>query len=106
MKQVENEVVGFYTKELGLNKEALFPLLRNETWLSEEQLKDLGFITSDSNMKIAAKAKVKSKTKKMSKKNKLKDILNALFKDDVCKMIYSADEKEISFPVTIQQALE
>lgn len=98
MKQVEGDIVSFYSKQLGLNKEAIFPLLRNETWLSHEQLKDLGFITVDSNMKIAAKANVKSKSKKMSKKNKLRDILNAIFKEEVCKMIYSADEKEINFP--------
>lgn len=34
----------------------------------------------------------------MAKKNKLEAILSKIFKDPVCKMIFSADEKEINFP--------
>src|SRR5690606_10750507 len=37
MRDVENKVINFYTKELGLNKEAVSPLLKNETWLNEKQ---------------------------------------------------------------------
>lgn len=102
MKQVENEIVNFYAKELGLGKEALFPLLRNETWLTQEQLVDLGFVTTSTDMQVAAIAK-KSKSKinnKMSnKKGKLRKILDILKGDDaVAKMIFTADEKELVFP--------
>lgn len=100
-KRVETEIVSFYTKELGMNKESIFPLLRNETWLDSEQLLALGFVTSDNSVQIAAKFK-KSTNKnnnKMSKKNKLAALLAKLIGEEVaCKMIFSADEKEINFP--------
>src|SRR5690606_6839516 len=100
-KRVETEIVSFYTKELGMNKESIFPLLRNETWLDNEQLIALGFVTSDNSVQLAAKVK-KSTNKnrnKMSKKNKLATLLAKLIgEESVCKMIFSADEKEINFP--------
>ena len=101
MKQAETEIVGFYTKELGISKEAVFPLLRNETWLSNEQLLSLGFVTSTSPMQIAAKFKksTNKKNNKMSKKSKLATLLAKLIGDEVVnKVIFSADEKEIVFP--------
>lgn len=101
MKETENQIVGFYTKQLNVSKEAVFPLLRNETWLSQEQLMDLGFVTTGLDLQIAAKFK-KSTNKnnnKMSKKNKLAALLAKLIGEEVaCKMIFSADEKEINFP--------
>lgn len=100
MRDVENKVIGFYSKNLGLGKEAISPLLKNETWLSETQLQDLGFTTPSSDMKISARANT-SKTKKvnkMSKKNRLQTILKAIFEKEVNKMIFTADEKELMFP--------
>src|SRR5690606_13224419 len=100
MKDVENKVINFYTKELGLNKEAVSPLLKNETWLNEKQLIDLGFVTPVTEMKIAAIANksTNKKQNKMSKKNRLQTILKAIFDKDVNKVIYTADEKELVFP--------
>lgn len=99
IKQTENEAVSFYAKELGLNKEAIYPLLRNETWLTEEQLISLGFVTNKSNFKIAAKVKNKSKLNKMSKPSKLKAIMDIIRGVAVVnKVIYSADNKELVFP--------
>ena len=100
MRQTENEIIGFYSKHLNLSKEAITPLLRNETWLTENQLKDLGFVTSTSELKIAAKAIVKNKpkTKTMSKHNKFKAILNALVGTTVAKTIKTAEQGELSFP--------
>lgn len=101
MKQAETEIVGFYTKELGISKEAIFPLLRDETWLSNEQLLSLGFVTSTSPMQIAAKFKksTNKKNNKMSKKSKLATLLAKLIGEEVVnKVIFSADEKEIVFP--------
>lgn len=104
MKQVENEIVNFYSNTLNLGKEALFPLLRNETWLSDEQLIDLGFVTTSSDMQVAAiakKSKSKINNKMTNKKGKLRQILDILqSKGDemVAKMIFTADEKELIFP--------
>ena len=103
LKEVENNITNFYTKHLNINKEAIIPLLRNETWLNNEQLYTLGFVNSNSDLKISARAVIKSnKSKKsnMSKKNTLKAILNKLFLEDkvVNKVIFTADEGELNFP--------
>lgn len=106
MRAVENHVISFYTKELGLNKEAISPLLKNETWLNEKQLLDLGFITPVTEMKIAAIAKsTNKKQNKMSKKNRLQNILKAIFEKDVNKVIYTAEEKELVFPDLEEEAV-
>lgn len=100
LRDVENKIIQFYSKELSLNKEAISPLLKNETWLSEAQLIDLGFVTNETPMKISARAIIKSKpNNKMSKTNKLKAILNKVFGEEVInKVIFSADNKEVNFP--------
>ena len=96
VKEVENRVIHFYSKELGLNKEAISPLLRNETWLDQQQLIDLGFVTSNTHVRIAARA-IKNKNK-MSKQNKFQAILNILRGEKVVmKTIFSADNKELVF---------
>lgn len=99
-REVENNLISFYSKELNLGKEAISPLLKNETWLDIEQLQNLGFTTPTSDMKISARANT-SKTKKvnkMSKKSRLQTILNAIFKEEIAKVIFSADNKELTFP--------
>ncbi len=102
MKQAESEIVNFYTKELGINKEAVFPLLRNETWLSPEQLLNLGFVTSDNHIQIAARFKKstnKNNNKMSNKKSKLATLLAKILGEEVVnKVVFSADEKEIVFP--------
>lgn len=102
MKDVENTIVTFYSKNLTLGKEAITPLLRNETWLTESQLVDLGFVTSSTELQIAARAIIKNKIEtrnKMSLKSKLQEFL-AQYKEEpvVNKTIYTADEKELVFP--------
>jgi len=56
LRQVEHKMVGFYTKALSVQKEAILPLLKNETWLSAAQLSALGFTTSTQPIKAVAKA--------------------------------------------------
>lgn len=100
LKNTEGRMISFYSDELNLGKEAISPLLKNETWLTETQLQDLGFLTTNTEMKIAARAII-SKTKtnnKMSKKSRLQTILNAIFKEEIAKVIFSADNKELTFP--------
>lgn len=100
LRDVENRIVQFYSRELNLNKEAIAPLLKNETWLNESQLIDLGFVTSELPMKISARAIItnKSKIKTMSKTNNLKSILNKILGTVVNKVVFTADNKEIVFP--------
>ena len=99
LRDVENKIVQFYSKELNLGKEAISPLLKNETWLSETQLIDLGFVTNEVPLKISARAIIKNKSKinKMSKTSKLTAILNKLLGTTVNKMIFTADEQELAF---------
>lgn len=55
LKAIEKKLVGFYSKSLSLGEEALLPLLKNETWLTPNQLTALGFTTSRQ-VKAVAKA--------------------------------------------------
>lgn len=101
LRDVENKIIQFYTKELSLNKEAISPLLRNETWLNETQLSDLGFVTSQTEIKIAARAIINKPkiNNTMTKKSKFQAILDIIKgKEIVNKTIFSADQKELTFP--------
>lgn len=55
LRGIEKKLVGFYKKSLNLEEQALMPLLKNETWLTPNQLTTLGFTTSRQ-VKAAAKA--------------------------------------------------
>lgn len=46
LRAIEHKMVGFYTKALNIQEEALLPLLKNETWLTPGQLTALGFTTA------------------------------------------------------------
>mgnify|MGYP005989216971 CR=1 FL=1 len=63
VKECENRLVKFYTDSLGITKEAVEPLLKNETWLDITEAQDLG-ITTEAYMKVAAKAYFNSNTNK------------------------------------------
>lgn len=47
LRAVEKQLLDFYKRELNLEEEALQPLLREESWLTAEQLQTLGFTTSE-----------------------------------------------------------
>ena len=109
LKKIENKMIDFYSNQLNLNKEAIEPLLKNETYMNLNQLYDLGFVNDLNKLNIAARVfkksnKSKINKNKMSNKNKLKEIFNKLFKEEeiVNKLIYSADEKEIHFPNVLE----
>ncbi|WP_294823636.1 Clp protease ClpP [uncultured Flavobacterium sp.] len=53
----EKKLISFYKHELRLEEEAIRPLLREETWLSQQQLSSLGFTTQAPVMAVA-KAKI------------------------------------------------
>lgn len=69
LKKVENEMVKFYTESLGLTKEAVLPLLKDETWLDHKALVELGIVTEESPLKVAACADINLNTNKMNEKD-------------------------------------
>lgn len=101
LKEVENQLLKFYTDHTSNTKEAILPLLKNETWLTPEQLLSLGFIT-EMPVSIAAKIDFKNpKQKKMSEEKNtsiLQKILDALTKKDpVAKILFTDDQRELVF---------
>lgn len=63
LRACEKQLLDFYKKELNLSEEALQPLLRDESWLTQDQLETLGFTTSQP-IPVVAKAYYNSKTNK------------------------------------------
>lgn len=101
IKETENKLTKFYSQHLNLNAEAINPLLKKDTYLTEAQLVDLGFVTQEQELKLVARVStnVKNKNKKMSKPSKLQAILNIIKGVEIVnKVVYTADEKEINFP--------
>lgn len=45
VRESETKLLKFYSSATNLSNDALFPLLRNETWLNQEQSETLGFVT-------------------------------------------------------------
>lgn len=69
LRASEKQLLDFYTKELGLESEAIQPLLRDETWLTPEQLITLGFTTAQP-FQVAAKARINLNQNKMTDADK------------------------------------
>jgi len=66
LAKYEKKMLDFYKKALNINEdEAIRPILKNETWLTPDQLTALGFITEPF-VKVAAKAVFNVNTNKMS----------------------------------------
>lgn len=65
-KSLTDEMVKFYSSITGQTKEAFAPLVRDETELNENQMKDLGFLTEIRDSQIRAVA-FKSNKNSMSK---------------------------------------
>lgn len=100
IKDTENKLTKFYSEKLNLTSEAINPLLKKDTYLTETQLSDLGFITQDNELQLVARVNNNNKNKKMSKQpSKLQAILNIVRGVKIVnKVVYTADEKEINFP--------
>lgn len=107
VKSVENKILKFYTDMTGNTKEAILPLLQEETWLDEDQLLSLGFITERS-QRIAAKAILNTNSKKMDAKEEKEDgaimkaiakLLKGVVKSEVTaqKVVFTAEQKELIF---------
>jgi len=60
LKIIEDKILDFYVAKTGGNKEAISAMMKEETWLSAQQLKDLGFATEIiTTIKAVAKFNVK-----------------------------------------------
>lgn len=66
LRTIEKKMVGFYTKALSIEEQAIMPLLKNETWLTGKQLSALGFTTTPQQVKAVAKAFIKPQTPLMN----------------------------------------
>lgn len=110
VRETENRMIKFYCNATGLEKEAITPLLKNETWLTAEQLKSFGFITGDSPLKITARARFinkKPKKQKMAKGAKKKtarakmqaffDLFDLAGDETTNVVLKSADQTDVDF---------
>jgi ATP-dependent Clp protease protease subunit len=103
VKSIESRMVKFYSGVTSLEEEAILPLLKNETWLTPEQLKNFGFTNSEPLLTVAkAKININSKTRQMSKKaeSMLEKILALVVKKQTLEtslILFNADEGEVDF---------
>lgn len=99
-KATEKTMLNYYVQRTGNPLEAIEPLMRNETWLTAEQLLALGFIT-EAPMQLAAKFNINPKPNKMSKSKAeiALEKLMAIFTDEKvkAKTIFTSDQKELVF---------
>lgn len=108
-KAIEKRMLDYYVQRTGNTAEAIEPMLRNETWLTPEQLLDLGFIT-EMPMQLAAKLNINSNPNKMSK-SKAEIFfakLNAMFEGDEkvkSKTVFTSDQKELVFAEVEDEAM-
>jgi len=109
VRVVETKMIKFYCDVTGLEAEAIRPILRNETWLTPEQLKNFGFITAEAPVQIVARASIinnkKPKKNKMGKKKKKTSVLK-MFKSLLKEaqqgiitnlILLTADQVEVDF---------
>lgn len=87
LEQYNKRMVDFYKKALDIQEEGILPLLKNETWLTPEQLNTLGFTNSQvPQLTAVAKLKPKNNTNnnnmELTEKDKgwLKEQLDAVAK--------------------------
>lgn len=100
LKKAETRIVNFYSENLGISKEAILPLLKNETFLTEEQMRSLGFVTPIQEMAISAKFINKNEKIMTQKPKGILQRIQALLNTEeiVNKIVFTADQKEINFP--------
>lgn len=100
-KAIEKRMLDYYIERTGNSAEAILPMLRSETWLTPEQLLDLGFIT-EAPMQLAAKLNINPKSNKMSKSKAeiALEKLIAIFAGDEkvkAKTVFTSEQKELVF---------
>lgn len=107
-KAIEKRMLDYYVQRTGNTAEAIEPMLRSETWLTPEQLFDLGFIT-EMPMQLAAKLNINSKPNKMSKSKAetILEKLTALLSGEKVKSktVFTSDQKELVFAEVEDEAM-
>lgn len=107
-KAIEKRMLDYYVQRTGNTAEAIEPMLRSETWLTPEQLFDLGFIT-EMPMQLAAKLNINSKPDKMSKSKaeSILEKLTALLSGEKVKSktVFTSDQKELVFAEVEDEAM-
>lgn len=108
LKRYEKILVDFYVETTGLEKEAIEPMLNNETFLEYKDLYNLGFVTDKTPIKVQAISNINnnSKTKTMDSKkerevgSKILDMVkNFLGKTEIKdKVLLDANQNEVVFP--------
>lgn len=108
VRDAENKLIKFYTNQTGLGSDAIAPLLKNETWLTEDQATSLGFATL-LNEPILAKAYLNlNNDKQMNKEDrswiesKFEAIQNLFTKKIVNIVLQDANGVEVDFPEVME----
>jgi ATP-dependent Clp endopeptidase proteolytic subunit ClpP len=103
VRTVEDRLVKFYSEKVDLDKEAIRPLLKNETWLNSVKSLELGF-SNQADLPMVAKAYFNLNTNNMTKEDKswiesgFEKIMNLLNKKDVANiMIQDANGATLDF---------
>lgn len=104
VKKTEKQIIDFYTSTLNLQREAIEPMLKDETFLSEDQLAGLGITTSEA-LGVVAKAyinktDIKPKQMKNTKNKSFLSKLKSLLQEEgiTNKHLYDAENNELVFP--------
>lgn len=107
LKDAENNLIKFYSEKTGLEKDALIPLLRNETFLDIDEALSFGFTTEKNleNIKASFKINNNKKNNEMLINQEDKKWFETLFSSFAKKinktknvMLLDATGKEINFP--------
>lgn len=108
VKEDEKRLTKFYSEKTSIEENAIKSMLKSETFLTEDELFDLGFTTEKQSAKIAAKLIIdKNMTEKDKKQGKgLLDKIKALFDEHKIsnKILFAADEREVEFPDVAEDA--
>ena len=88
VRTVEDRLVKFYSEKVNIDKEAIRPLLKNETWLDGVKALELGF-SNQTDLPMVAKAYLNLNTNNMTKEDKswiesgFEKIMNLLGKSEI-----------------------
>lgn len=115
LKATENDLITFYSTQTGHTKEAIQPLMRDETKILAEQAVSLGFATeieSTTQTPLAFIAETKIKKNNMDEKEKqslwkrfekkLDDFFNKVSEGAVSLVLQDANGTEIDFPDLVE----
>jgi len=103
VRSVEDRLVKFYSEKVNLDKEAVRPLLKNETWLDGVKALELGF-SNQADLPMVAKAYLNLNTNNMTKEDKswmesgFEKIMNLLKTKVSNIMVQDANGATLDFP--------